>query len=328
MATVDFGTILHSFQTSAGLSEQIIIVNNAQPIATPSPFQLQIQLNPSTFKFQSALASDLGNIRFYTDSLLVEPLLSWVESGTSTSTSATIWVVLPNGLGANSSMILYMVITPNQEFDGVYAGQAPQLSSIYAQYDNGASVFPFYENFAGTSLNAKWTAFGTLTSTVVSNGLSLTGVSSKGGGYYAQFNNLPSGQFLESLVERTSGTTVLHLGFSQSTTEQLTNGFLENGYSSAIGNATSTSNIDMITTAVTILASGTYTPSGLQLVSFGWNVVNAQTLNLPSISSTDTSFTSSSYLYMGVFNPVTWFLQWIRVRSYPPNGVMPALTFL
>ena len=40
-----------------------------------------------------------------------------------------------------------------------YLGEAPQLSSTYAEYDNGYYVFVkgipqgFYQNFAGTSLN-------------------------------------------------------------------------------------------------------------------------------------------------------------------------------
>jgi hypothetical protein len=39
----------------------------------------------------------------------------------------------------------------------VATGEAPQLSSTYAQYDNGANVFEFYDDFAGTVLDTnKW----------------------------------------------------------------------------------------------------------------------------------------------------------------------------
>ena len=52
-------------------------------------------------------------------------------------------------------------------------GEAPQLSPTYAEYDDGASVFSFYDNFAGTSLNtSKWT-YGSLTPDV-NDGLTFT----------------------------------------------------------------------------------------------------------------------------------------------------------
>jgi hypothetical protein len=42
-------------------------------------------------------------------------------------------------------------------FNNVNTGEAPQLSSTYAEYDDGANIFNFYDNFAGTVLNtSKW----------------------------------------------------------------------------------------------------------------------------------------------------------------------------
>ena len=41
-----------------------------------------------------------------------------------------------------------------------YLGEAPQLSTTYAGYDNGKYVFNEYWNFAGTSLPSGWTTYG------------------------------------------------------------------------------------------------------------------------------------------------------------------------
>ena len=45
--------------------------------------------------------------------------------------------------------------TVSTNFDKNYWGEAPSLSGTYGQYDNGANVFTFYDNFAGASLKRK-----------------------------------------------------------------------------------------------------------------------------------------------------------------------------
>ncbi|MGC8580717.1 MAG: hypothetical protein ACP5MB_11795, partial [bacterium] len=52
-------------------------------------------------------------------------------------------------------------------------GEAPQLSSTYAQYDDGASVFNNYWNFAGTTMPSGWSTESGLT---VNNGLTFSNV--------------------------------------------------------------------------------------------------------------------------------------------------------
>ncbi len=48
-----------------------------------------------------------------------------------------------------------MEFTPSGQFDGVYWGEAPELSSTYGKYDNGANVFSLYfkGNTATTNFN-------------------------------------------------------------------------------------------------------------------------------------------------------------------------------
>jgi len=54
-----------------------------------------------------------------------------------------------------------------------YRGEAPQLSSTYGIHDNGATVFPLlYDNFSGTTLDAKWKTVGSGVS--VNNGIKIS----------------------------------------------------------------------------------------------------------------------------------------------------------
>lgn len=133
-----------------GTSYVPITITNSQGAATPSTFQQMVQFSPSSYTQYEA--ADLGNIRFY---LAGTALYSWCEANCSRAAGgkALFWVNLPGGIPAGGNVLVYMAFqTPNTlEYDGVYAGEAPQLSTSYGQYDNGGSVFGNYQNFAGTS---------------------------------------------------------------------------------------------------------------------------------------------------------------------------------
>ena len=128
-----------------------ITITNGESSATPSPFQQQITIDSDSYS--SYLASGLSNVNFQDGSGNI--IDSWLESGNSnTSTSTIYWVSLANGIGANSSVTIYYCIyaTTVNAFNTTNTGVAPQLTSTYAQYDDGASVFTNYWNFAGTTL--------------------------------------------------------------------------------------------------------------------------------------------------------------------------------
>jgi hypothetical protein len=142
---------------------------------TGTNFQQEVNFNPSSYS--SHETSGLGNIRFYLNTPSTpNALYSWCESGcNSSSSSAVFWVNIPSGLGSGAANSIDMEFSGSATYDGYYAGEAPQLSPSYAQYDNGAEVFPlFYDNFAGTSLNSKWTQGEGITATV-NSGLQLSG---------------------------------------------------------------------------------------------------------------------------------------------------------
>ena len=136
--------------TTNAVSYVPITINNGQSSATPNPFQEKITWNPSSYT--SYEASDLGNIRFYSDSALTQPLFAWLESCTPSlsngATNATAWVKLTSPIAANGgTLTIYMAfLSTATPYDGNYWGDAPNLSGTYGAYDNGANVFNAYFN--------------------------------------------------------------------------------------------------------------------------------------------------------------------------------------
>src|SRR2546426_5614910 len=138
-----------------------ITLTNNQGSATPTTFQQKITWNPSTYSAYES--STLGNIRFCADILCATTLNAWLESCTpsctTSATSASAWVKLTSAIaGSGGSQTVYMTfLSTSTHFDGVYWGEAPSIPGTYGANDNGANVFTFYDNFAGTSLSSKWT---------------------------------------------------------------------------------------------------------------------------------------------------------------------------
>lgn len=132
---------------------------NSQSLPTQAPFQESMTINPSLYtQYENP---QLGNIRFYSSFSGIyfsNPINAWMESfsgstSANLATSATIWLNIPNGIASDSTITIYMVFeTTTTQFDGITWGEAPTISSTYAQYDNGVSVFDVYDN--GNSLLA------------------------------------------------------------------------------------------------------------------------------------------------------------------------------
>ncbi len=133
------GTVISKISTSSSpltftpVAFVPLTITNLQSIPTSSPFQTAIEFNPSTYS--SYEASDLGNIRFFSGST---ELYSWCETGcTSASSSSIFWVKLPQGVAASSTLSVNMSFGANTlNYDGNYAGEAPQQSPVYGEYNN------------------------------------------------------------------------------------------------------------------------------------------------------------------------------------------------
>ena len=319
-----------------------ITITNSQTSATASTFQEKITWNPSSYT--SYEASNLGNIRFYSDSAFTTPLYAWLETCTpslsNTATSATAWIKLTSSIPGNGgTQIIYMAfLATTTNFDGSYWGIAPSLSSPYGQYDDGANVFNFYDNFAGTSLNSRWTLFGSTQGTVsVSNGVTLTSSSSSLSiGVFASYTPPTTGIVTETYfnaVTPTSGYRVFDGNSisSSSTAEQ--NGYvgiLQAGGTSTLRLNKMASGIQSNLVSVTdsLTTGNSYTSS---LSWQGSNLIMADSTNGHSTSTTDTSYSLSTMtqvaMALGATSGNKYDTYWFRIRQSPPSGVMPNASF-
>ena len=230
----------------------------------------------------------------------------------------------------------FLATTTN--FDGSYWGAAPTLSSSYGQYDNGANVFNFYDNFAGTSLNSRWTVFGSTQGTEsVNNGVTLTSSSSSLSiGVFAAYTPPTTGIVTETYfnaITPTSGYRVFDGNSisSSSTAEQ--NGYvgiLQVGGASTLrlNKMTSGTQTTLVSASDSLIAGNSYTSS---LSWQGSNLTMADLTNGHSTSTTDASYGLSTMtqvaMALGATSGNKYDTYWFRVRQSPPSGVMPSASF-
>jgi len=202
-------------------------------------------------------------------------------------------------------------------------GEAPQLSSTYAQYDNGASVFNFYDNFAGTSLNTSWSSYamsgGAIGTITVNNGLTLSGGTNWWGIKNTYTASSPS--ILEYYGEQTQsggyGPTIgtyTGIYFEQRTGDSTPDWGVEVTSSGAPTSTYTHTGSSAYNTWY--LVSGIYNSGAVSLIT---NYITTQV--------TTTYSTGSSNLILASFSASTSVFQYVRVRAYPPNGVMPSVSF-
>ena len=350
-----------AYQYSSGLGPYVpIIFTNSQGSATPAPFQQMITVDPALYT--SLESTDLGNIRFYSSisgGVFSGELHSWLESysGSTTpniATSALFWLNLPSGISASSSLAVYMAFqSVGTEFDGAFAGEAPNLSPSYAQYDNGANVFlAYFDGNAATSSFNEYSGYtlsqatGIPYTTGTINALNLKGYNS--GNPALVFNvALPNQPMLvESNVQDPNsvnlGTDTGHVGFVDSATAST----VANGIGTEAGYGKAYFNLDYMSGGA---YSADHVPQGTSVASWTYSSLNysgpASTsfsgYNAPQLYSTTGGFSGSvntnplsgaSNLYLGILADTTStytvnvFFNWMRARAAPPGGVMPAET--
>ena len=316
-----------------------ITLHNSQSQATPAPFQQMITVN--ALNYSNYEATNLGNIRFYSGQ---QELYSWCESNcSSSSSSALFWIKLPNGIPAQQSVTVNMTFEPKTvNYDGVYAGEAPQLSPSYGEYDNGANVFNNYWNFSGTSLPSGWAASNSI-GYIVDNGLAI--------GFGSVYSTNQIFTSLNNVVEMYGNYPILnsanYSGLSQSNaiapqgsntggdaeilwmTDSGTNEF----YAWAADGSTATYNIQGG------LPSGFFPALNTHYI-FGTYVNSTsvgESINYKTIMSAKGTFNTNQYIILGSYtgantlnenvliNPIE--ITWLRTRAYPPNGAMPTASF-
>jgi hypothetical protein len=295
-----------------------------------------IFFNPTSYSGYAS--ADLGNIRFYEGTT---ELYSWCESGcTATSSNAVFWVRIPGGIGFNAggtaNVVLSMTfLSTSTEYDGVYAGEAPQLSCTstvynsliaqnvctanYAKYDNGGNVFQSYQNFAGNSCPASWSC----TNAMVANGVTVVG-NGAGGSIYSPggASFFYSGSIISDALDE--WTSML---YSCSTSDGpfigSSTGFPEGWCPSTTTYAipfdqdggdmgTQQHNINTLSVESLYITSASNYGSELNYVNGGIYV---------------TSESSGNFAAAQLGSGDTAFMQWVRFRSLPLGALMPKTSF-
>ncbi len=312
-----------------------IELTNSQTSATGGDFQQMLTVN--SLAYQNYITPGWTNVEFTTGPQATGAVLqAWVESNaTNTAKNTIVWVNVSGGIQASSSIVIYMNIMANPVMSAQGpTGEAPQLSLIYGQNDNGAGVFNFYDDFAGSSLNPRWSSVGSFS---VNNGLTLT----LGEGEYAAIAPNAAGMILESNykvgVVSTDTDYEIGLGFGGVTSGFQTSGYSGYNFGSASDNVQG--ELKYLGGQNVVSSSTTPTPtSGITYKStFQWaGSTQTGTLTTPtnvySSSGSDSTYTlgqvTTIYLMQyGIGSPSTT-TYWIRARAYPPNGVMPTTTFI
>ncbi|HUI87052.1 MAG TPA: hypothetical protein VLY21_07850 [Nitrososphaerales archaeon] len=351
-----------SFSTSNGGSNSWAMIGDAvvatASSATPNPFQEMITWNPSTYSAYES--SSLGNVRFCADSACNTPLYAWLESCNTTcgpaATSATAWVKLTSSISPGGNLTIYMVFyATSTAFDGNYWGEAPELSSTYAQYDNGGNVFNAY--FNGNTATGSFSAYGGYTvskATAISgpggatiNAIKITGYAASDPMFSFSASLSNSAMVVESSFSSPGsaapGTDTGVAGLVNSATASSVN----NGISSNMGYSTSYFNQDYDSggtvttdqnpqgTATSSWVKATLTYGGSSSSSWSGFVAPQFYSATGGYSGTvaNNPLSSASHVYMGVISSststytVTLYYDYMRARAYPPSGVMPSTNF-
>ena len=303
-----------------------ITVTNAQNSPTPAPFQQMIRV--SSLTFASYEAANLQNVEFFDSGGDIIP--SWLESGNSNTALDTVyWLNLGTGISADSSVVVYMGFSPasTNDMNSVLTGEAPQLSSSYGQYDDGAAVFPIlYQNFAATNCPLQWACSGV----VLGSGASLpypSYVVTKSDGYGDNTSQILDfyGSFPAATTENDSGFGFVS-GASTSSVAwwEIDKALHENGDAFGLDGFSQSYAYTNLTASGAHVYSIYWPTSGSVYYSFDYG-------NQVSISASSTCSRAECRLPIGGASPrpqtTIGPFNWVRLRSYPPGGMMPSAAF-
>ena len=316
---------LVSAQPSNIVSYYPVYLNNTQTSATPAPFQAMITANLSTMS-SIIYNGSFSNMEFYYPSNnTIIP--SWIES--NSSGNLTIWLNISAGIPASTNETVYMGLSNSTTnmLNNSTNGEAPQLSPTYAEYDDGADVFPNYWNFAGTTLPSGWVTDNQ--AYTVNNGLTLSPAPAPSCPNYIGYNTtIPIPFIMDSNVAQwssNSGTSYgeVQLGAGASFS------CLFNAWWSGIVEP-NTAQWQFQVNNGTGSATNIATPSSGVFSEFYTSSTTGFLTNyIQTISTTTSGVNSALYIGSQVQNTASGdtVFNWIRTRAYPPNGVMPSVNF-
>ncbi len=307
----------------------------------PTQSNLQVMINFSPAEYSRYLDPNLNNIEFTTMPYAQGTALNaWIENNaTSSAKRTTIWVKLNGQINAGGSITLYLNFMNFQTMSrSGPTGEAPELSPVYGEYDNGASVFNFYYNFSGYALNnSEWvsTAQYSGNPVTVHNGLSIgPQKSNTSSGFAAIISRVTFGQgIIDFYTTISANGTKQHyqaIGLLNPSSNDTCNiiaigAFSDPAYNGlAVGNSYCTvghkGQVEIGSPSVYSIIIPSQQPTNVSaMVNYGSQISYSSTLiTLPQTIGFDNIGTSA-----GTLGPTYW----IRQRTYPPNGVMPTVSF-
>ena len=309
-----------------------VTLTNSQSSATPTSFQEMITVNSNTYN--TYLASNVRNVNWQDGAGNI--LNSWLESGNSNAATSTVyWINLAsNTIAANGgTMTVYycMYGTSLNALNTSNTGEFPTATGTYGQYDDGANVFTFYDNFAGTTLNSHWTSVTSSSSVTTQNNGITFNAGSTGNGVGLISNTAFTNPYTEEgyIVSETAGSASAYGLFMFSGTGG--NGIGYQGWPSPQGS------IGQETAHFAGVSGQTTMGSNFQstgIMGLGWASAASQyesvgyTNYATSVSGTNFQATSNPALgitYLSTNTQIS--LQWFRARAQPPSNVMPSASF-
>jgi len=339
-----------SFQNSQADSKESLIpvyqipvtLYNSQNVSTPGPFQQMIKLNESNYKGIIIYNGSFANFEFTYENGTVIP--AWIES--NNSGILLIWVKLIS-IQALSFLTIYLDIFSSNDnllnsSGKIGIGEAPQLSPIYGEYDDGANVFNFYSNFTnglGNDIinNGESVTFddngidlttGTGGSNVASNSMAnlIININYYGQNYIFQsaINYFQKDSDMYDMFGLYLMNTASSTAWQQNNTvlecAQLTSAVYQsmyNGVQNPQGTYTG--------------YSGSVTWSMNETFILGMTVVGSNvtdTFNYNTIIPAKENYNPpTQYPAFGSWRFSNVHFYWVRILAYPPNGVMPYISF-
>ena len=305
-------------------------LTNSQTSAVTGGTQVPLTVDWSSYS--TYLNAQATNVVFFDSA--GHPLNAWMETFVATSDVADlVWVQLNStGIPALQARTIYMgfysTSTNNFNPSGNW-GEAPTITATYGLYDNGAQVFTFYDNFAGTTIGSAWNTTKAAGDYSVDNGITI--YSSPVPGAAFSLADQYTGPLIIDAYQVSTAGAWLGASFSNLQTTgsiTLTSGVVQwvyppdgpDGYSglciASSGCAPFTPNPISTTLQVDTLAVGSNTATEYQDYANPATVSGTISLtNYPGLPAVGYSPSDTLTAY------------WFRLRVYPPNNVMPSVSF-
>ena len=313
------------------LSYYQILITNTQNTPTTNPYDQEVVIDSAAYYNLEAV--NLSNVEFFYSNGTVIP--SWLESGNYSALNKTVYWLKLGDIPAHSSITVYMGFASPSTilFNGKNVGEAPELSTPYGKYDNGANVFPFYDNFTGKSLGSQWTVSG-ITYTV-DNGFTATAASSSNDGIWSTSYTAGVGTYFDMY------TTAFSYG-----TGWLESGLVTNTNSNNYGTFVQ-SQLPQQTLQASIVYAQQQDVNGWADATLTDSNVSSFSPGIYTVNPTSSSYSTYQYdygpaAYVGTDAPsyplhiglikssggsftLPFKVTWIRVRSSLPDGIMPSI---